>query len=209
MPDENKTPAVLKKDLPDELRPGVPIAGAGSEAPAPQAEEPAAPQAQPSPEEEKATVAKKTKAAAITYNILFVLLFLKIGDHGFGIDTTLSNLYSLDKDIRPHLLLFSAVICAVGAFFCIVPALFVRFVVVQKSLSDDLNCFIHVPLLVSLGVVGLLQRIEMGIYFVPLWILILSFIAHIFCYDKGGLFRTFFANIGKSFLIFFKRLFKA
>ena len=38
MPDESKAPAVLKKDLPDELYPGVPIAGAGSEAPAPQAE---------------------------------------------------------------------------------------------------------------------------------------------------------------------------
>ena len=29
----NKTPAVMKKDLPDELYPGAPIAGAGSEAP--------------------------------------------------------------------------------------------------------------------------------------------------------------------------------
>ena len=35
MPTENKTPAppVIKKDLPEEIYPGVPIAGAGSEAP--------------------------------------------------------------------------------------------------------------------------------------------------------------------------------
>ena len=50
MPDENKAPTVLKKYLPDELYPGVPIAGAGSEAPAPQAEESAPPKPQPTPE---------------------------------------------------------------------------------------------------------------------------------------------------------------
>lgn len=33
VPTENKAPAVMKKDLPDELYPGALIAGAGSEAP--------------------------------------------------------------------------------------------------------------------------------------------------------------------------------
>jgi len=62
MPDENKAPTVLKKDLPDELRPGVPIAGAGSEAPAPQAEESAPQEPQPTPETDELPKRAMSKA---------------------------------------------------------------------------------------------------------------------------------------------------
>lgn len=73
MKEANKTPAVMKKDLPDELYPGVPIAGAGSEAPTPQTEE-AAPQ-KPTPEEEKAKAEElaKAKTGAIIYTIAFIV----------------------------------------------------------------------------------------------------------------------------------------
>lgn len=73
MKEENKTPAVMKKDLPDELYPGAPIAGAGSEAPTPQAEE-ASPQ-KPTPEEEKVKAEElaKAKTGAIIYTIAFIV----------------------------------------------------------------------------------------------------------------------------------------
>ena len=82
MPTENKTPAVMKKDLPDELYPGAPIAGAGSEAPTPQAEE-ASPQ-KPTPEEEKVTERElaKVNAGAAIYGVALVLaLILALGPY--------------------------------------------------------------------------------------------------------------------------------
>ena len=84
MKEENKTPAppVIKKDLPDELYPGAPIAGAGSEAPALQAEE-ASPQ-KPTPEEERATERElaKVNAGAAIYGVALVLaLILTFGPY--------------------------------------------------------------------------------------------------------------------------------
>ena len=88
LPDiSEKTPAppVIKKDLPDELYPGAPIAGAGSEAPALQMEEAAPPQKpQPTPEEEKATERElaKVSAGAVIYGIALVLaLILTFGPY--------------------------------------------------------------------------------------------------------------------------------
>ena len=77
MPTENKTPAppVIKKDLPEELYPGAPIAGAGSEAPALQAEE-AAPQKLSAEVSEEATKkVKSTKDKIATGTIIFRVLF--------------------------------------------------------------------------------------------------------------------------------------
>lgn len=63
----------MKKDLPEEIYPGVPIAGADSEAPALQAEEAAA--QKPTPEEEKAKAEElaKAKTGAIIYTIAFIV----------------------------------------------------------------------------------------------------------------------------------------
>ena len=77
-------PAILKKDLPEELYPGVPIAGAGSEAPTPQAEEAAPQKPPPTPEEEKATERElaKVSAGAVIYGIALVLaLILTFGPY--------------------------------------------------------------------------------------------------------------------------------
>ena len=75
MPTENKTPAppVIKKSLPEEIYPGSPIAGAGSEAPALQAEEAAV--QKPTPEEEKAKTEElaKAKTGAVIYTIAFIV----------------------------------------------------------------------------------------------------------------------------------------
>ena len=84
MPTENKTPAVMKKDLPDELYPGAPIAGAGSEAPTPQAEEAAPQKPPPAPEEEKVTERDlaKVNAGAAIYGVALVLaLILALGPY--------------------------------------------------------------------------------------------------------------------------------
>lgn len=210
MKEETKTPAppVIKKDLPDELYPGVPVeetteeqkdisAGMGSDAPK------TAEEMQKEKEKEEAEV----KVAAVIYNVFSAFLFLKLGNHGFGIDTTLSNLYALGKDIRPHLLLFSAIICLVAASFSIIPALFIRFVVIRKPLNKFSNGFLFVPVLLTIGVVGLLIRIGIGAALIPLWFLLCLFSAHIFTYDKGGLFRTFFKRLPalfKGFLNIFK-----
>ena len=77
-------PAILKKDLPDELYPGAPIAGAGSEAPALQAEEDAPQKPLPTPEEEKATERElaKVNAGAAIYGVALVLaLILAFGPY--------------------------------------------------------------------------------------------------------------------------------
>ena len=84
MKEENKTPAppVIKKDLPEEIYPGVPIAGAGSEAPTPQAEEAAA--QKPTPEEKKVTERElaKVNAGAAIYGVALVLaLILTFGPY--------------------------------------------------------------------------------------------------------------------------------
>lgn len=84
MKEENKAPAppVIKKSLPEEIYPGVPIAGAGSEAPALQAEE-ASPQ-KPTPEEEKVTERElaKVNAGAAIYGVALVLvLILALGPY--------------------------------------------------------------------------------------------------------------------------------
>lgn len=84
MKEENKTPAppVIKKDLPDTIYPGAPIAGAGSEAPALQAEE-ASPH-KPTPEEEKVTERElaKVNAGAAIYGVALVLaLILALGPY--------------------------------------------------------------------------------------------------------------------------------
>ena len=86
MPTENKTPAppVIKKSLPDELYPGAPIAGAGSEAPALQAEEDAPQKPPPTPEKEKATERElaKVNAGAAIYGVALVLaLILAFGPY--------------------------------------------------------------------------------------------------------------------------------
>ena len=84
VPTENKTPAVMKKDLPDELYPGAPIAGAGSEAPAPEAEEAAVQKPPPTPEEEKVTERElaKVNAGAAIYGVALVLaLILAFGPY--------------------------------------------------------------------------------------------------------------------------------
>ena len=77
-------PAILKKDLPDELYPGAPIAGAGSEAPALQAEEAAPQKPPPTPEEEKVTERElaKVNAGAAIYGVALVLaLILALGPY--------------------------------------------------------------------------------------------------------------------------------
>ena len=187
MPTENKAPAppVIKKDLPEELHPGAPIEDMGS----------TVPEAEPADKKKETKASVSPTVGAVIYNTFLVMLFLKIGNHSFGIDTVLSNLNSLEKDITPHLLLLSFIICAVGGFLCIVPALLVRFVAVRQPLSEDLQYYTLAPILISYGVVGLLQRIRLGGYLIPFWFLIFAFLIHIFRYDKGGLFRTFFANI--------------
>lgn len=86
MKEENKTPAppVIKKSLPEEIYPGVPIAGAGSEAPTPQAEEDAPQKPPPTPEEEKVTERElaKVNAGAAIYGVALVLaLILTFGPY--------------------------------------------------------------------------------------------------------------------------------
>ncbi len=190
-------PAILKKDLPDELYPGAPIEDMGS----------TVPEAEPADEKKETKASVSPTVGAVIYNTFLVMLFLKIGNHSFGIDTVLSNLNSLEKDITPHLLLFSFIICAVGGFLCIVPALLVRFVAVRQPLSEDLQYYALAPILISYGVVGLLQRIRLGGYLIPFWFLIFAFLIHIFRYDKGGLFKTFFLGIWHAVSNFFKRIF--
>lgn len=86
MPAENKTPAppVIKKSLPEEIYPGVPIKDMGSEAPAPEAEEASPPKPPPTPEEEKATERElaKVNAGAAIYGVALVLaLILTFGPY--------------------------------------------------------------------------------------------------------------------------------
>lgn len=84
MKEESKmsAPPVIKKDLPEELYPGVPVEETVGAAPAPQAEEPAPQKPQPTPEEQKAKAEDlaKAKTGAIIYTVAFIVniyLFFK------------------------------------------------------------------------------------------------------------------------------------
>lgn len=100
MKEENKTPAppIIKKSLPEEIYPGVPIeetpaaeaaadeptAGIGSEAPTPQAEEASPQKPPPTPEEKKVTERElaKVNAGAAIYGVALVLaLILAFGPY--------------------------------------------------------------------------------------------------------------------------------
>lgn len=70
-------PPVIKKDLPDELYPGVPVEKTVGAAPAPQAEEPA-PQEQPEEETEEAKQASAKKAEDTENKILIGTIIFKV-----------------------------------------------------------------------------------------------------------------------------------
>ena len=133
VPTENKTPAppVIKKSLPEEIYPGMPIAGAGSEAPALQAEE-AAPQ-KPTPEEEKVTERElaKAKTGAIIYTIAFIVniyLFFRYMTEIMSL--FIDPIYAIAGDsLLPYLLL--AFFLFFPTFASVPAAVFTRIIVNQ------------------------------------------------------------------------------
>ena len=183
----------MKKDLPDELYPGAPIAGAGSEAPTPQAEEDA-PQ-KPTPEEEKAKAAKEINAAAIIFTILIFLIVFRLLNIIFTMDKEITQMLKEGKNIKKQLDFIFKFFYITSSACCIFPALFVRFVVIRKAICDALESFQGAPLCIFGFVLIVFLHYKAPLYFFVLILLSYTFTLHILSYDKGGLFRTFFVNI--------------
>ena len=199
MPTENKTPAVMKKDLPDELYPSAPIAGAGSEAPTPQAEEDAPQKPPPTPEEEKVTERElaKVSAGAVIYGIALVLaLILTFGPY---IKFT-GSLFGVFDNNMSVVGVFAAIgmIALFPAFCSAIAARIARWFVgstTPERLSPYFKAFFAINGLVIAFFVHGKTRL---LFIIPEAISLLLTSA-ILTYDGGGFAKHFFKIIKKLF----------
>ena len=199
VPTENKTPAppVIKKSLPEEIYPGVPIAGAGSEAPTPQAEE-ASPQ-KPTPEEEKVTERElaKVNAGAAIYGVALVLAlilafgpYIKFTGSLFGVFDNNMSVVGVFAAIA--MLLFFPTFCSAIA------ARIARWFVgstTPERLSPYFKAFFAINGLVIAFFVHGKTRL---LFIIPEAISLLLTSA-ILTYNGGGFFRHFFRTLGALF----------
>ena len=185
-------PAILKKDLPEELYPGAPIAGAGSEAPTPQAEE-AAVQKLPAEVSEEATKkVKNTKdkiaTGTIIFRVLFPLniyfmydffrksfsLFVQMKENGIS-EETITSLLKMTLFFAP-------------LFFFVVLAVFMR-MLIGCSTGKDTAEFIAIMTLFQYFVkAAYFGKAGSGIFLSALAISA-SLSEAILTYDGGGFFR--------------------
>ena len=201
MKEENKTPAppVIKKSLPEEIYPGAPIAGAGSEAPALQAEEDAAQKPPPTPEEEKVTERDlaKVNAGAAIYGVALVLAliltfgpYIKFTGSLFGVFDNNMSVVGVFAAIA--MLLFFPTFCSAIA------ARIARWFVgstTPERLSPYFKAFFAINGLVIAFFVHEKTRL---LFIIPEAISLLLTSA-ILTYNGGGFFRHFFGTLGALF----------
>lgn len=115
-------PAILKKDLPDELYPGVPIAGAGSEAP---------------PTEKEKEQAEKHRVGSIIFKVLYVLNLYFIAKAFYAAVLVFSEMEKAGVEPKIINLLFGLFLFIVPLFFTVLLSGFTRLLVgsaVKKTL---------------------------------------------------------------------------
>ena len=194
MKEANKTPAppVIKKSLPDELYPGAPIAGAGSEAPAPEAEE-AAPH-KPTPEEEKAK-AEKHRVGSIIFKVLYVLNLYFIAKAFYAAVLVFSEMEKAGVEPKIINLLFGLFLFIVPLFFMVLLSGFTR-LLVGSAAEKNVTIYISIMTIYNYWAKIMSCGFAGGTFFVPSLAISAFAAKSILTYDGGG-----FAKHCKKLLI--------
>ena len=194
MKEANKTPAppVIKKSLPEEIYPGVPIAGAGSEAPALQAEE-ASPQ-KPTPEEEKAK-AEKHRVGSIIFKVLYVLNLYFIAKAFYAAVLVFSEMKKAGVEPKIINLLFGLFLFIVPLFFTVLLSGFTR-LVVGCSAGKDVMKYIGIMAAFNGTIKFVFSGFSGGAIFIPSVAVSALLAKAILTYNGGG-----FAKHCKKLLI--------
>ena len=188
----NKTPAVMKKDLPDELYPGAPIAGAGSEAPALQAEE-ASPQ-KPTPEEEKAK-AEKHRVGSIIFKVLYVLNLYFIAKAFYAAVLVFSEMEKAGVEPKTVNFLFELFLFIVPLFFMVLLSGFTR-LLVGSAAEKNVTIYISIMTIYNYWAKIMSCGFAGGTFFVPSLAISAFAAKSILTYNGGG-----FAKHCKKLLI--------
>ena len=192
MKEANKTPAVMKKDLPDELYPGAPIAGAGSEAPALQAEE-ASPQ-KPTPEEEKAK-AEKHRVGSIIFKVLYVLNLYFIAKAFYAAVLVFSEMEKAGVEPKTVNFLFELFLFIVPLFFMVLLSGFTR-LLVGSAAEKNVTIYISIMTIYNYWAKIMSCGFAGGTFFVPSLAISAFAAKSILTYNGGG-----FAKHCKKLLI--------
>ena len=200
VPTENKTPAppVIKKDLPDELYPGMPIeetpaaepteeaaadeptAGIGSEAP---------------PTEKEKEQAEKHRVGSIIFKVLYVLNLYFIAKAFYAAVLVFSEMEKAGVEPKIINLLFGLFLFIVPLFFTVLLSGFTR-LLVGCSAGKDVMKYIGIMAVYNCSVKIVFCGFAGGTFFVPSLAISAFAAKSILTYDGGG-----FAKHCKKLLI--------
>ena len=195
MKEANKTPAVMKKDLPEEIYPGIPI----EETPAAEAsaDEPTAgigSEAPPTPEEEKEQ-AEKHRVGLIIFRVLYVLNLYFIAKAFDAAVLVFSEMEKAGVEPKTVNFLFELFLFIVPLFFMVLLSGFTRLLVgsaVEKNVTiyiSIMTIYNYWAKIMSCGFAG-------GTFFVPSLAISAFAAKSILTYNGGG-----FAKHCKKLLI--------
>ncbi len=185
MKEENKTPAppVIKKSLPDELYPGAPIAGAGSEAP---------------PTEKEKEQAEKHRVGSIIFKVLYVLNLYFIAKAFYAAVLVFSEMEKAGVEPKIINLLFGLFLFIVPLFFTVLLSGFTR-LLVGSAVEKNIMMYIGIMAVYNCSVKIVFCGFAGGTFFVPSLAISAFAAKSILTYDGGGFFRHFFGTLGALF----------
>ena len=147
----------------------------------------------------------KAKTASVIFNVFFAIVVLQFLQPLIDIDKEIAQMARDGKDIAVQLQLLTKTVYAFASACLILPALLIRFIVMGKSIRKNLDLFEPALYIVSSIVLMIFLEMRAKPLIFVLWVLTFMFTLHILSYDKGGLFRTFFANIWYKVKSVFKK----
>ena len=182
MKEENKTPAppVIKKSLPEEIYPGAPIAGAGSEAP---------------PTEKEKERAEKHRVGSIIFKVLYVLNLYFIAKAFYAAVLVFSEMEKAGVEPKIINLLFGLFLFIVPLFFTVLLSGFTR-LLVGSAVEKNIMMYIGIMAVYNCSVKIVFCGFAGGTFFVPSLALSAFAAKSILTYDGGG-----FAKHCKKLLI--------
>lgn len=185
MKEENKTPAppVIKKSLPEEIYPGVLIAGAGSEAP---------------PTEKEKEQAEKHRVGSIIFKVLYVLNLYFIAKAFYAAVLVFSEMEKAGVEPKIINLLFGLFLFIVPLFFTVLLSGFTR-LLVGSAVKKNIMMYIGIMAVYNCSVKIVFCGFAGGTFFVPSLAISAFAAKSILTYDGGGFFRHFFGTLGALF----------
>ena len=182
MKEANKTPAppVIKKSLPEEIYPGAPIAGAGSEAP---------------PTEKEKEQAEKHRVGSIIFKVLYVLNLYFIAKAFYAAVLVFSEMEKAGVEPKIINLLFGLFLFIVPLFFTVLLSGFTR-LLVGSAVEKNIMMYIGIMAVYNCSVKIVFCGFAGGTFFVPSLAISAFAAKSILTYNGGG-----FAKHCKKLLI--------